>query len=333
MNNKTISVIVPIYNIEQYLRKCIDSILNQTYKDLEIILVDDGSPDKCPDICDEYTKKDSRIKVIHKANGGLSDARNAGLDIAQGEYISFIDSDDYIDEYMYEDMLSAIENSDADLCICGYDRVNGAGEIRSSAHYRNAVLSRNEAYEMLVQGNVFFIISCNKLYKRKIFNDLRFKVGKTHEDEFIMHHVYGECDKIVTLEKPYYYYLVRESSITGSVKGNVKHYDAIEAYVDRMAFYSETDNREFAARMIPITLSKYLEVKRIVGTNDSKTKERSLTLREAIIETSRLIDKTLLHLSDRIGIKAFFVSDGLYAIWRKFIDFVRRKKISFINKG
>lgn len=149
-----ISTIIPVYNVDNYLPKCVDSIINQTYKNLEIILVDDGSLDRCPDICDEYAKKDKRIIVIHKKNGGLSDARNAGLEIAKGEYISFIDSDDYINEHMYEDMLSAIENVDADLCICGYDRVNDDGEIRSSAYFKNAIQTQNDAYEMLVQGYV-----------------------------------------------------------------------------------------------------------------------------------------------------------------------------------
>ena len=208
-----VTIIVPVYKVEKYIQRCINSILNQSFTDFEVILVDDGSPDNCGKICDKYAEADNRIKVIHKPNGGLSDARNAGLDIATGEYIGFIDSDDYIDEHMYEDMLSAIENADTDLCICGYDRVDDDGKIKSSSHYKNALLTQEQAYEMLVQGNVYFIISCNKLYKREIFDTLRFEVGKTHEDEFIMHHVYGECSKIVTLEKSYYNYFVRESII------------------------------------------------------------------------------------------------------------------------
>ena len=127
--NSKISIIVPIYNVEKYLRKCIDSILNQSYDNLQIILVDDGSPDNCPKICDEYLNKDNRIQVIHKSNGGLSSARNAGIKVANGKYIAFIDSDDYIELNMIEKLVNAIEKSNADLCICGIRWVNKDGTL------------------------------------------------------------------------------------------------------------------------------------------------------------------------------------------------------------
>ena len=127
MKNLLVSVIVPIYNVEKYLRKCVDSILNQTYKNLEIILVDDGSPDNCGNICDEYALSDSRIRIIHKKNGGLSDARNAGLDIARGNYILFVDSDDYIDETMVEKLYEALEKEKAEMSLCSFVYVNDDG--------------------------------------------------------------------------------------------------------------------------------------------------------------------------------------------------------------
>lgn len=321
-----ISVIVPIYKVSDYLPKCIDSIIKQTYSDLEIILVDDGSPDDCPKICDKYAEEDNRIKVIHKPNGGLSDARNAGLDIATGEYIGFIDSDDYIDEHMYEDMLSAIEKDDADLCICGYDRVDDDGKIKSSAHYKNALLSQKEAYEMLVQGNVYFIISCNKLYKREIFDNLRFKIGRTHEDEFIMHHVYGECSKIVTLEKSYYNYLVRESSIIGSVKGNIKHFDAVDAYLDRMEFFHLTNEKTFAARLMPITMNQYQNVKHTIGINGPDFKRRSKQARNHLRSNIKLIDSSCLSFADRVGVILFYANERVYFAWNAILNCMRRYK-------
>lgn len=321
-----ISVIIPIYNVANYLPKCIESVINQTYKNLEIILMDDGSPDNCPKICDEYAQTDSRIKVVHKPNGGLSDARNAGLDIATGEYIGFIDSDDYIDEHMYEEMLSAIENADADLCICGYDRVNDDGEIRSSAHFKNAVLSQNDAFEMLVQGNVYFIISCNKLYKREIFDKLRFEVEKTHEDEFIMHHVYGECNKIVTLEKSYYYYLVRETSITGVVKGNVKQLDYVESYLDRIDYFHDEGLEQFASRLLPITINLFITVKNRIGIEKQRHNCYSEKLKKEIKDRCNIIDISALSFVDRIGINVYCKSEMLYVAWNRFISFVRKIK-------
>lgn len=321
-----ISVIVPIYNVEDYLSKCIESVINQTYKNLEIILVDDGSPDNCPKICDEYAQTDSRIKVVHKPNGGLSDARNAGLDIATGEYIGFIDSDDYIDEHMYEEMLSAIENADADLCICGYDRVDDDGKIKSSAHYNNALLSQEQAYEMLVQGNVYFIVAWNKLYKRDVFENLRFMKGRIHEDEFIMHHVYGECSKIVTLEKSYYNYLVRESSITGVVKGNLKQLDYVESYIERIDYFHGIDEQVFASRLLPITINQFLKVKKCIGIKPNMSDEHLSCIKTKIVTQCQANDLTLLPLSDRIGVKLYCKSEKLYIIWSKVINTLRKIK-------
>lgn len=126
-----ISVIVPVYKVEKYLHRCVDSIINQTYKNLEIILVDDGSPDNCPKICDEYAQKDQRIKVIHKKNAGISEARNAGLEIAQGEFVAFVDSDDYIDSTMYEKMLLLAQKEKNDLVLCGFKKVSEDGKIEN----------------------------------------------------------------------------------------------------------------------------------------------------------------------------------------------------------
>ena len=127
-----VSIVVPIYNVEKYLEQCIDSIINQTLKEIEIILVDDGSPDNCPQICDDYVKKDSRIKVVHKTNGGLSSARNAGIEIATGDYIGFVDSDDYIELDMYEKMYNiAIENN-VDFVMSDYYSVSNEGKVRAT---------------------------------------------------------------------------------------------------------------------------------------------------------------------------------------------------------
>ena len=162
-----ISVIIPIYNVEAYLDECIASVIAQTYSNLEIILVDDGSPDNCPQMCDEWAAKDSRIRVIHKENGGLSDARNAGIDIATGEYIAFVDSDDWIEPEMYEIMLAALKNENADICACNIlscfpERRNAWGCEEYTVGGSAEILS------LLYRDTAYPVSALNKLYHRKL---------------------------------------------------------------------------------------------------------------------------------------------------------------------
>ena len=236
MDNKPlISVIVPIYNVEKYLRKCVDSILNQTYENLEIILVDDGSTDNCPKICDYYQKKDKRIRVIHKENGGLSDARNCGLDIAKGEYVGFVDSDDFIHHRMFELLLKYLLENNADISICNYTKVTEVDlKIDENIELKEInCYSKKEFIKKLVQEDGGkYIVAWNKLYKRKIFDQLRFPYGRQHEDEFIIHHVIDLSKKIVCINEYLYYYLQRNNSIM-SQKFNVKYLDYGYALIDR----------------------------------------------------------------------------------------------------
>lgn len=235
-----ISIIIPVYRVEQYLNKCVQSVVSQTYKNLEIILVDDGSPDKCPAICDEWANKDSRIKVIHKENGGLSDARNAGLAIAKGKYIGFVDSDDYIEETMYELLYTAIKNEDADLAICNLEKVTEAGEPLSAGSYvKREVFSKEEGlYKILDANNWSYVTAWNKLYKREIWDGIEFPKGKIHEDQFVIHRIIFQCQKIVAIEDKLYKYVQRSGSImTGTI--GVKCLDEIEAFCQRAQFYIE----------------------------------------------------------------------------------------------
>lgn len=239
-DNPLISVIIPIYKVEKYLKKCVDSVLGQSYKNLEIILVDDGSPDSCPKICDEYSIMDDRIKVIHKKNGGLSDARNAGLDASIGEYIVFVDSDDFIDSKMIESLFEAAVDSDADLVICDYSFVDETGMIQKNyPSLKEEIIDSQTALNYIYQSSgVRYIVAWNKLYKRYIFDDLRFDVGKIHEDEFIIHKVLLKSKRIKVLSDSYYYYLSRSDSIMG--KGySVKSLDYIEALFDRYLYFDE----------------------------------------------------------------------------------------------
>jgi glycosyltransferase involved in cell wall biosynthesis len=220
-NQPLVSVIVPIYNVEIYLEKCINSIINQTYKNLEIILVDDGSPDNCGKICDEYVLKDKRIKVIHKPNGGLSDARNAGLDMAKGEYIGFVDSDDYIAEEMYKELVDIALKDGADIVACAQYILNNKGVRVSQANI--ADLTIDEIRYLILMDRYSNCVP-DKLYKANLFRDLRFCVGVYSEDLFIMPSLFFAAKKAVLTKKPYYYYnCTNQSSIMSSFSAKRKY--------------------------------------------------------------------------------------------------------------
>lgn len=213
MNSKKISVIVPIYNMEQYLDRCVDSILAQTYTNIEVILVDDGSLDGSPKICDNYAKADSRVKVVHKANGGLSSARNAGLDVASGDYIGFVDSDDYISADMYNLLAKRLEESDCDIANAIYVRADENGNTFPSKvpHNTDTEISAEQFVRelMLHTGDVSV---CTKLFKAEIFNEIRFSEGKLNEDLLFMLEVFTKINKVAFAAHVGYYYFVRSGS-------------------------------------------------------------------------------------------------------------------------
>lgn len=244
-----ISIIVPVYNVEKYIYKCVNSILEQTYSNLEIILVDDGSLDNCPKICDDFAQKDSRITVIHKQNGGLSSARNAGLDEASGDYIAFVDSDDYILPHMYESLYNLIKTHSADIAICDLDWIQEDGSAYNEAGaspIKDEVFTKQEAYKKLCEGNYFFYVTAvNKLYKKTIFEKVRFPVGKVHEDEFTAHHIYSKCNRIVSCKNSFYKYVQHQGTIMHS-PFTIRKLDAAEAFYDRYLFFRKNKERECA---------------------------------------------------------------------------------------
>ena len=224
-----ISVIVPVYNVEQYLERCVDSIINQTYTNLEIILVNDGSTDNSGKLCDVLAKKDKRIRVIHKENGGLSDARNRGIDEAESDLVGFIDSDDYIDRDMYEILLKNLNNTNADLSMCAlYDVYNNTPEAQVT-NKETWELSSEQAIKMVMEAKILSVTAVNKLYRKSLFSDLKFEVGKIAEDAFIMIKLLDKCEKIVATNEKKYYYVHRENSIT-TQKFSTKFLNVIEAY-------------------------------------------------------------------------------------------------------
>ena len=239
MENPLISVIVPVYKVELYLHTCIDSVLNQIYKNLELILVDDGSPDNCPIICDEYAAKDIRVKVIHKENGGLSSARNAGLDIATGDYISFLDSDDFWHKDYLTILLNMCMKYNADIAQCSFVRGNETvfPEIK-----KDVTIKSFDNHSIFLKGYAKIIVWC-KLYKRYLIDGIRMPVGKINEDDYTTWKFYYRAKKIVLTNQSLYYYTVNENSIMAN-QMKMPRLDFIEAYEERIEFFKRNGAKD-----------------------------------------------------------------------------------------
>ena len=212
--SKLVSVIVPVYNVESYLKECVDSLINQTYKNIEILLIDDGSTDTSGVICDQYIKIDTRVQVKHKKNGGLSDARNTGIDMASGDYIMFVDSDDYVADNYVEIMLNAMVSQQVDIVICGYFLTDECGNVvLKDCNKTKAVFSTEEALRLLLQDKVIKNYAWNKIYKKCYFDKERFPVGRLFEDIFTTYKIFMKCNTIALIPNELYYYRSREGSI------------------------------------------------------------------------------------------------------------------------
>lgn len=246
---KLVSVIVAVYNIEEYLPRCVDSILAQTYRNLEIILVDDGSKDQSGSICDSYAEKDRRIKVIHKKNGGLSDARNAGMDAATGEYIGFVDGDDWIEPDMYRAMYFACEKEKAQAAVCRYKQITKSGIIDGSAG-NSVSLSRDEALEIYVCGDERYLIYnsvWSKLFARDLVEGMRFPVGKNSEDIMFTTRAFCRMERLVYLDEAYYNYVLdREGSIMNEKAGERRLKDEIPFWQEQIAYFREAGMPELS---------------------------------------------------------------------------------------
>lgn len=239
VDNAKISIIVPVYKVEPYLDKCVSSIVNQTYTNLEIILVDDGSPDNCPAMCDSWAQKDSRIRVIHKPNGGLSDARNAGMAVASGEFIGFVDSDDWIAPDMYESLCRHLKEDGSDIAACGV-QMDWDDDTPPCMLTRdgNCILNQEEAMQAIIQESWLKQPVWYKLYKAELVKDILFPVGKYHEDVSWSYQAVGRAKKVSVSDHVGYYYLQRGGSIMGEGY-SLKRLDAVEAKVQRCAYIQD----------------------------------------------------------------------------------------------
>ena len=230
-----ISVIVPVYNIKEYLPACLDSLTAQTYGEIEILVVDDGSTDGSCELCDLCAQKDPRIRVIHKTNGGLSDARNAGIEAASGTYIGFVDGDDRIAPDMYEALAGCLLDSDAGISVCGYYVWDGE-RITETRSHTPGVLSGESAIRRAIREGLWDVVAWNKLYKKELFDEIRFPYGELFEDAAVYYKLWLKAGRIAYTDAVGYYYRIRPGSITGTEKAlgrseiSLKHLDEEERY-------------------------------------------------------------------------------------------------------
>lgn len=250
----SVSVIVPIYNIEKYIDKCISSIINQTFRDIEIILVNDGSTDNSYNICESYKMRDDRIVLVNKENGGLSSARNRGIEKATGKYIAFIDGDDYVHPRFIEKLFNAI--NDADIAVCGIEIIDERGnktnylatgdKYEEYIPFKNEILSPNvvERKYYIEKNGFIFVVAWNKLYKKEIFDKIRYDEGKNFEDELIFSSLLRQCKVIQFLPDKLYYYVQRKNGITGKSKYDEKYMYLNEILERRIKLYKEHDEKK-----------------------------------------------------------------------------------------
>lgn len=311
-----ISIIVPVYNVETYLHKCVDSLCNQSLQNIEIILVDDGSTDSSPQICDKYAEKDKRIKVIHKTNGGLSDARNAGIDIARGKYIGFLDSDDWVKSEMYEYLYELSYKNNADIAQCEFLKAYSEDiSIDETIVEEKNIYDGKNAIEHLYSDNCEkSVVVWNKIYKRHLFKELRFPKGKLHEDEFTTYKLFYNANRVVYTNIPMVYYRQREGSIMNS-KFNIKRLDALEALKERYIFLEENNLHNFS-KMTECNICKELKnMYFMVKYSNVENKNRVLNmLKKDMIENYyKFIKNPYISVKGKITLTLCIVNSNLFS--------------------
>jgi len=271
-----VSIIIPVYNVQDYLARCVDSVLTQTYTDLEIILVDDGSIDISGDICDEYALHDARVRVIHKENGGLSDARNAGLDVARGNYVAFIDADDYVHPSFVELLLKTINETGAQIAVSTWQELKDGDKPRKvkTKRPRCTILTQEEAISSVFYQKKLNHSACSRIFETQLFNNLRFPEGMLYEDLAIIYPLLCKVEKVALINTPMYYYMHRQGSIITTVSLRRTH---VLDHIERI----EEQVTDEAPQYLPAVRSRHLSacfnMLRLMPVDEPKwqaTKER-----------------------------------------------------------
>lgn len=325
--NELVSIIVPVYNVEKYLEKCILSVLSQTYTNIEVILVDDGSTDDSLKICETYAKLDNRISVIHKQNGGLSSARNAGLDIARGDFISFIDSDDYVDSRFIENLYNRIISDGSDIAVCEYSRVDEKGDSLPYIPFnKDIVVNEDQFWNLFCSTKLSYcVISCNKLYKARLWKNIRFKVGKLNEDAFIIKEIISQCDKISLLSKQLYFYFIRNGSIMNNY--TERSLDNVEAYLEILDYLILHKYGSYSKGLLN-KIASHLHIAHIkLGSESIRYQKVRKEYKSAYKKVYKNIEigKPWFHCT------LYYCSDNMYALYCKISDLKYKIKTTIMD--
>lgn len=340
-----ISVIIPVYKVEAYLTACVESVLAQTYRNFEMILVDDGSPDRCPHMCDAFAEQDHRIRVIHKENGGLSSARNAGIEVAKGEYLAFLDSDDLWTPRFLERLYQAIEETSADFSVCLFRRFCGEPPMELPKATQTVSLSQRETFECLFDvRNENMAVAINKLYNSNLFSPVnetiavgrnklyqincvegvRYPEGKLHEDEAVIHEIIGNAKTVAWVNEVHYLYRETPNSIT-TAKFNLKRLDEMYAKEQRIAFFEARGMQELADQTKIVYLNNLMRLYR--------TAQAELEDRDAAQEAcKRIYDRFCRIYTPELVKEQSFKAKVRYRLFRIFpslfskIDYNRLKR-------
>lgn len=329
--NDLISIIIPVYNVAPFLKECVDSVIFQTYSNLEIILVDDGSTDESGDLCDQYAVKDGRITVLHQRNMGLSCARNSGIELADGKYIFFLDSDDYIHPQLIESLYNILVQNVADIAFCAHQSVQEKEKVEfqfinsCDASVIETITGQECIRRFQSDDSIDMIVVWNKLYKREYFENLRFPAGKVHEDEFVTYKILYPLEKCYYVKSKMYYYRNRSGSIVNQ-KFSMRYFDKVEAYYGRMEYFRERNKNLYCQ-----ALRKYLTSTAwgIIKLKETFPQEKNKVnqLYEEFYSTYRdAVKNGHLSLADKAKYFLFLKSEILYKKWKRIADEHNKKK-------
>lgn len=306
-----ITVVIPVFRVEAYLHRCVDSVLAQTYRNMEVILVDDGSDDGCPVICDAYARQDSRVKVIHQENTGLSGARNTGIEQAKGRYLSFVDSDDYLSPEFLERLYWACVETNSDMSVCRWEYVKGEPVPEKGSGKIQTFTGRQMLENLYIPDGAYFVVAWNKLYKRELFENIRYPLGRIHEDEATTYRIYYQVRQAAYLDVSLYGYFVTPSSITRRV--NPKRVDWVKAVSERIDFLEEKGYTELMVTALQAfadgSIDIYFGLKD--GLPDSEKEQRWIRdlIRQGLV---RVKTYGRFPLRTEIGYRMFLMCPGIY---------------------
>lgn len=318
-----ISVIVPVYKVEQYLDRCVSSLLAQTYENIEIILVDDGSPDRCPEMCDGYAKEHEKVRVIHQENKGLSGARNTGIDHAKGEYLAFVDSDDKWSPYFLESLYSALKETDADISQCRWEYMHGdeIKEVYNPDAKKECFTNREMLANLYIQTGAYYVVAWNKLYKKKLFENIRYPEGRIHEDEATTYKLFDLAEKSVFVDNALYGYYVGSNGASITRNGfNMKKLDWRTANKERVQYFIEKGYHELVVPAIKACNDGSIDLYFKCRDNCPDAKGEMFEIRYGVRESIGLIRKYgQLPAKTMIGYGLFAAFPNLYGMLLKHV--------------